>query len=367
MRFTASMLAGSMALGALGCGAPPGAEKTRATRAPIQGGQSDAAHPFAVGLELSDGSLCSGTLIAPNLVLTARHCVASDTGGDVVDCSASFRAPVQPSQVFVTTDSVMSQSAKYIGVSSIEVPAEKGFCGNDIALLVLDALVPASVATPVTPVVEFSMTDRSKVGTSLVTMGYGVTGPARDDGGRRRIRRSVSVQCIPGDAQIDCSADATESPREFITQGFACEGDSGGGAFDQGSFDKGAPYVLGVLSRAYDSDTTCLDATYTRTDAFAKLIIDAAQKAADEGGYPYPAWTGLTNKSPDPAPAPDPSAPPAAGGGDAQRPAPPATPVTTTTTTAGCSTRGAAPTSGDLAIASVAVAALLARRRRRGA
>jgi hypothetical protein len=240
------------------------------------------------------------------------------------------------SEVFVTTEPEMTNASTYVGVTSIVVPTESGFCGNDIALLVLDTVIPASAATPVTPAVQFKMTDRSKVGTTLVTMGYGNTGPTRDDGGQRRIRRSVSVRCIPGDAQIDCPVDESESPREFITQGFACEGDSGGGAFDQASFDQ-APIVLGVLSRAYDSNTTCEDATYTRTDAFTQLLIDAAKTAADQGGYPYPTWTGLQPKSPDPKPQPDPATPAQPTGEEPPQPGKSSAPTTATTTTTGCS------------------------------
>src|SRR5437762_8849009 len=52
-------------------------ESLGAQKSAIQGGQLDtnAKHGFAVGVANKLGGLCSGTLIAPNLVLTARHCV----------------------------------------------------------------------------------------------------------------------------------------------------------------------------------------------------------------------------------------------------------------------------------------------------
>lgn len=75
---------------ALGCSSDPRPleprEHARVGRVDsrIQGGAEDAADP-AVGLVLiSGGGLCSGALIAPDVVLTAGHCVA---GGTVVSFS----------------------------------------------------------------------------------------------------------------------------------------------------------------------------------------------------------------------------------------------------------------------------------------
>ena len=41
-----------------------------------------------------------------------------------------------------------------------------------------------------------------------------------------------------------------DSDKEFVTEGWVCSGDSGGGAFDQHSFTAGTPFVLGALGRA---------------------------------------------------------------------------------------------------------------------
>src|SRR5207302_702613 len=55
------------------------------TRQSIQGGTLDGSgHPAVVAIMINVGNglaICSGSLIAPNLVLTAHHCVANVVNG----------------------------------------------------------------------------------------------------------------------------------------------------------------------------------------------------------------------------------------------------------------------------------------------
>ena len=63
-------------------------------RAAIQGGTVSGNDTFAVALLDASESVCSGTLIAPNLVLTARHCIADGGGTQFIDCAQdTFDAP----------------------------------------------------------------------------------------------------------------------------------------------------------------------------------------------------------------------------------------------------------------------------------
>ena len=61
--------------------------------APIQGGTTDTTHTFAVGImQTSDiqnnmVAFCTGVLLAPNLVATARHCVAQ-LSSSMIDCTS---------------------------------------------------------------------------------------------------------------------------------------------------------------------------------------------------------------------------------------------------------------------------------------
>ena len=338
----------------------------------IQGGFNDtsAAHNFAVGITNKLGGVCSGTLIAPNLILTARHCVVPPTHAASVTCSDVFQQNVAPSVMAVTTEPNLYRAKSSYAVTEILTPTDKAFCGNDIALIILDRDVPETEAQPAIPVVQFKLTDRRLSG-SITAMGYGITSPSAEDSGLRRVRENIPLLCIPGSPVMDCSGDLakySDNPAEFVTQGYVCSGDSGSGAFDQKSFARVAPYVLGALSRGPQSADKCLAAIYSRTDAHAQLLIDAATKAAAQGKYALPSWT---------IPEPPSAASDPSGGPPCERDgcnpvteAPPAPIPMTTKTSSGCSAGiraagGSGTGSGSTALVGLAIAAALAARRRR--
>jgi MYXO-CTERM domain-containing protein len=358
------------------CGSAPESSSSTATNSvgrvasAVQGGTTDTkkAHNFAVGIaNIAYGAVCSGTLIAPNLVLTARHCVVPPDGTEAVTCDDSFGPNVKADTIRITTEPTLRRAENVYKAKSITTPADTAFCGNDIALIMLDENIPASEATPVTPVVQFSMTDRSKIGSQITALGYGNTSPTAKDSGTRRIRQDIDIVCVPGDTSYDCKngyGQMLDSDKEFVTAGFVCSGDSGGGAFDQESFENGAPYVLGALSRGPQTEDRCLAAIYSRTDAHADMIIAAGKKAAAAGGYDEPAWVT-------PAATDDPELGTICEGEtctstDANEPATgaPAATITKTTTT-GCSTSpGSSAASPFALVAFAALATVVARRRR---
>ncbi len=347
-------------------------EATGSSASAIQGGSTDTGHSFAVGIiDQSAGALCSGALIAPNLVVTARHCVAS-VGSEQVNCATDTFGKVHSAANFgVTTDGQMSQRGKWYDVSKIVVPTDAHFCGNDLALIVLAKNVPDSEATPVTPGIEFPLTDSTHYTHSLTAIGYGITSVGAQDEGTRRIKQNIPVQCIPGDAKIDCSklgASSSEVAKtEFIAGSGTCSGDSGSSAFEQKSFSAGTPVTMGVLSRGGESGTDCLDSVYTRLDSFADLIRSTAVDAAQAGGYTPASWTGAP---PDPN-ATDNDGGAASGNGDqgsGDGTGDNGGGKTTTTTSSGCSvtrTGSGGPSNPVPWLAFACVGLVVAARRRR--
>ncbi|MBX3263245.1 MAG: trypsin-like serine protease, partial [Labilithrix sp.] len=278
---------------------------------------------------------------------------------DAVSCSDKFGKSVQPNALFVTTEPNLFRAKNYYAATEIITPTATNFCGNDIAIVILEQNIPDSEAEPATPVVQFKMTDESKIGGTVTAMGYGITSPTANDSGQRRIRENIGILCIPGSPTLECEgqlARFSDSPAEFITEGYVCSGDSGGGAFDQKSFTNGSPYVLGALSRGPQTESKCLAAIYSRTDAHADMIIEAGNKAAEQGGYPAPNWTKPLNADGSEPTADEPCEGDICTDTSATEPAPA---TTTTTTTTGCSSAPAGTSGNPTALVALAAAALL--------
>ncbi|MBK7395382.1 MAG: trypsin-like serine protease [Myxococcales bacterium] len=84
-RFAAFLpLLGLVAFGACHPAGDPEGE-VRGQTAAIIGGTADTTDTWVVGIDIGGGGVCSGALIAPNLVLTARHCVSKTPAK--LDCS----------------------------------------------------------------------------------------------------------------------------------------------------------------------------------------------------------------------------------------------------------------------------------------
>jgi protease YdgD len=106
----------------------------------------------AVGvLNFGPAGRCSGTLIAPDLVLTAGHCVMrKDRGGAMAPGNVAFRTGAYPGHAaatFAAGDVVVHPL--FVGGE----PDDPAAVVHDAALVRLSAPVPAEVATPI-PVVE---------------------------------------------------------------------------------------------------------------------------------------------------------------------------------------------------------------------
>ncbi len=266
------------------CGTPPLETSSQA----IQGGSTDDAHTYAIGLRINETSLCSATLIAPNLVLTARHCVAERSGS--TECEkATFGKTIPPTGIVASTctDLRSKDCMAWYDVKEIVTPSVTSACGQDVALLVLTKNVEGT--TPATPQLT-PLTNMSP----FTAIGFGKTRATSGATGTRRVREDIELICAPGYSapKYDCSKMGKfVSDKDFLSGAGVCPGDSGAGAFDQQSVRRKEPLAIGVASRGWgDEQDNCTFMIFNELAPHAELIRKTARQAASDGGYPIPLW-----------------------------------------------------------------------------
>jgi Trypsin len=200
--------------------------------------------PAVVAIGVGGQAACSGALVAPDVVLTARRCVvamlpsACPAGGPQVVTSL---AP--ESLRILVGDKVTSADERARG-KEIATPSGDVLCGADIALVFLDT--PIDEVQPLT----VRATGAAK-GDHVRTVSFDGSGGGR--AADKLVRDHLPV--------IDVS-------KAELEIGEACDTGAGGPALDEATAE-----VVGVASRA---PAQCADADardiYTRADVFASFI-----------------------------------------------------------------------------------------------
>ena len=150
--------------------------------------------------------------------------------------------------------------------------ASDNFCGNDVALLILNRNVPASEGTPIVPRLDLP----TFAGERYTAVGYGHTG-AGNDSGTRRYKEGRQTLC---GGKRPCSSSQTNFS-EFVGTEGTCQGDSGGAPIDSEG------RVFGALSRG---PGTCGQGTYAGIHEWRDWIRETALRAAQLGGYGPLPW-----------------------------------------------------------------------------
>ena len=257
-------------------GASEESQELATARQAIAGGQTDSENTAVFGIVTVQGGgigFCTGSLIAPNLVLTAQHCVAQLDSEYVLCGETQFGRTIGTGSLYFTPDTRVSQNGAFYGAREIIVPpGGDDVCGYDIALVVLTENVPTSVASPLIPRID----EPVRAGEVYTAIGYGTTGSGGGSG-TRRILSDLRAECNGP----DCPRWARLADTEFAGDSGTCQGDSGGPAIDVDG------RVLGALSRGASG---CRSSVYSSVYGWSDWIREVGAEAATVGGYEPARW-----------------------------------------------------------------------------
>jgi secreted trypsin-like serine protease len=297
-RLAAFACAVFVALIVLVAAAPQGkAEPGSGAQASIIGGHSASIAEFPslaylIGEDATGAFSCTGTVIAPRVILTAGHCVENleagamyPDGSFAVATGVANLKRIERSQI-----SEVEQAVVFPGFTPKKLHGDAG-------LLIL----AEPVAAPPLPLATAADAALYAGGSPIDIAGWGQTNP-RVPGGPAQLQAGSSVVLPPG----ECKDKTKRYEPDYVTaqqvcavdipskKSGACHGDSGGPAIAHRA--DGTPVEIGIVSTGGPNCNLALPNIFTRVDYISTWV--AGWVAAAETGTPPPALAKLHPRLP---------------------------------------------------------------------
>ena len=233
-------------------------------------------------------SVCTGSLIQRDIVLTAAHCVSSKTSSDKVD--VQFGLTSVKAQTIAAKDWI-------IHPEYANQPKDDKAVQHDIAIVKLSAAAPADFKLAVLP--NAQTIQQLLVGSKLTFAGYGITNaivrdfkkdqngqPVLDKNGQPQVvefpsEGSGTLRKVSDMVVTHITSDLKEISLDQRNLKGACHGDSGGPALLQ--LQDGTEIQVGVTSRGTNQLGNCNEGViYTgvagQLDFIAKAVAHVNKK-----------------------------------------------------------------------------------------